>query len=554
LNLSQAISLSVFLPFDKLRVTKTLSFLTMTMILISCAQIKPLTGGEKDVAAPKEIESSPLNGSVAFNDEAIIIEFDEYIRLTNVSSQLIVSPLMETPPEISIKGKKLVIKLKSELAPNTTHSLNFGNAISDITENNVFPNYKYVFSTGGYIDSLSYSGTVINAFNQSAKENIYVLLYDQFEDSIPYKELPRYVALTDKSGKFSITNIANGNYKFFAINDINSNYLFDLPNEEIGFLNDKIQLDSSSSNNSIYLFEEESDLQYVVKSEHKTYSKIDIILNKSSEEITITPLNISINDEVENWSLLEHNTTNDSLIIWLTPNMETEALSLEIKDGTEIIDTIDFELIPKSEFKDTSLQITTNITSSFDLNKSIIITAKRPITKELIERIQLFEDSTLIQKGLEYPQFINSMQKISIDYPFKENTNYQLFIPPNTFEGIHGLKNDTVKIDFKTKKESNYGIINLTINPYFPEKYILQLSKNKKLVTEHYFSGDQTQQYKYLAPGIYTLKLIIDNNADGNWTTGNYLEDIQPEKVIFYEKEIKIRANWDNDIIWTVKE
>ncbi len=169
---------------------------------------------------------------------------------------------MENAPEILVKGKKLIIKLKSELTSNTTYSLNFGNAISDITENNVFPNYKYVFSTGDYIDSLSYAGSVINAFDRTPKENIYVLLYDLFQDSIPLKELPRYVALTNKKGEFSITNIANGDYKLFAINDINSNYLFDLPNEEIGFNSDKISIQKSDSNQIVYLFEEEKELQF----------------------------------------------------------------------------------------------------------------------------------------------------------------------------------------------------------------------------------------------------------------------------------------------------
>ncbi|MFB0925536.1 MAG: Ig-like domain-containing protein [Vicingaceae bacterium] len=256
--------------------TKTLSYLAMMLILVSCAQIRPLTGGEKDETAPKELVSTPINGATNFIEKTIVVEFDEFIKLTNVTSQLIVSPLMETPPVIMVKGKKLVIKLQSDLSENTTYSLNFGNAITDITESNIFPNYKYVFSTGPIIDSLSYSGTVLNAFDLSKKESIYVLLYDQFEDSIPLKELPRYVALTDEEGKYSITNIAQGEYKFFAIKDINNNYLFDLPNEEIAFMDETIFIDSISSENTIHLFEDESELQFLKKAENKIFGKIDI--------------------------------------------------------------------------------------------------------------------------------------------------------------------------------------------------------------------------------------------------------------------------------------
>jgi len=523
----------------------------MTIVLFSCAQIVPLTGGDKDLDAPKELESSPANGSIGFSSESITIEFDEYIKLTNVSSQLIVSPLMETAPEILVKGKKLVIKLKSELSTNTTYSLNFGNAISDITENNIFPNYKYVFSTGDYIDSLSYSGTVINAFDQAVQDNIYVLLYDQFEDSVPLKELPRYVALTNKKGEFSITNIANGQYKLFAINDINSNYLFDLPNEEIGFKTEIITLDSSKTKNFISLFEEESELQFIAKSEHKSYGKIDFVLNLPTEDLNMTPLNKTFNEQLENWSIIEANNSGDSITLWLYAEAFDKEIELLIKDGNEIIDTVNFEVIDQSELKDSTLSVSSNVSSSLDLNKNIIFNINRPFTKYSSDNIKLYEDSAIVSSTF----FTDiGLREFELVYDFKENTNYQLFIPPNSFEDIYGLKNDTVKLDFKTKKESDYGIINLNINPNFSGNYIIQLSKNKKIITESYFTGEQTKQYKYLPAGVYSLKLIIDSNGDKKWNTGNYLEGLQPEKVIIYNKEIKIRANWDNDIKWTIKE
>lgn len=530
-----------------------IAYFSTALILLSCAQIVPLTGGDKDINPPKEIESTPTNGSINFFEKTITIEFDEYIKLTNVTSQLIVSPLMETPPEILVKGKKLVIKLKSELTTNTTYSLNFGNSITDITENNVFPNYKYVFSTGTYIDSLSYSGTIVNSFDLSEKENIYVLLYDQFGDSVPYKELPRYVALTDKEGVFSITNIAHDTYNFFAINDINGNYLFDLPNEEIGFKNEKITLDSSSSDNIIYIFEEESDLQFLDKIEHKKYGKIDVRFNVPTKDLKITPLNKLFNEELENWSINENNKTGDSLTIWLWPNAvkDLEHLELEFKDGNEIIDTIEIDMIDKSEFKDTSFQIITNISGSFDLAKNIILTINRPFVKYQTDSIKLFEDSVLVTTS--YFEDIG-LRKFELAYDFKENTNYQLFIPPGTFTDMLDLKNDTLKIDFKTKSESDYGVINLDINPNFSSNYIVQLFKNHKLIKESHYKEAIKTNYKYLLPGSYELKLIIDSNGDEKWSTGIYLDGLQPEKVIYYEKEIKIRANWDNDIIWTVNE
>jgi uncharacterized protein (DUF2141 family) len=529
-----------------LNLKQLITFTSATLILFSCAQIVPLSGGEKDIEPPKEVESSPKNGTINFAEKNITVEFDEFIKLNNLSSQLIVSPLIETPPEISIRGKKLIIKLEGELNENTTYSLNFGNAITDITEANIFLNYKYVFSTGSYIDSLSYSGVVVNAFDLSKKESIYVLLYDQFEDSVPYKELPRYVALTDKEGNFSITNIANGKYKFFAINDINGNYLFDLPNEEIAFKNETIQLDSSSSDNRIYLFEEESEIQFIDKIEgNKMFGKVEVQFNLPTTDLKVTPLNIN---QKEPW-LLEKNEAGDSLTLWLTLNTKAEELDIIFADGNDIIDTTNVDII--EDITDTLLSINSNISSMFDLNQNIRLETNRPFKAFTSDSIKLYEDSILITTT-HLEAF--GLRKFELAYDFKENTNYQIFIPPNTFEDIYGLKNDTVKIDFKTKSESNYGIINLNINPNFSDNYIIQLFKGKKLIQESNFKEVTKTTYKYLAPGNYELKLIIDVNSDKKWNTGNYLEGIQPEKVIYYEKEIKIRANWDNDIIWTVNE
>lgn len=524
------------------------SCLAMTVILISCAQIRPLTGGEKDIAPPKEVESTPINGAVNFVEESIVVEFDEFIKLTNINSQLIISPLMETPPEIMVKGKKLVIKLKSELTENTTYSLNFGNAITDITENNIFPNYKYVFSTGTFIDSLSYSGNIVNSFDLTKKEGVYVLLYENLADSTPLLELPRYVALTDKEGAYSITNIAHGEYKMFAIKDINGNYLFDLPNEEIAFKNEPVVIDSSSNDNFLYLFEEESDIQYLEKAENKIFGKIDIVLKKPTTDLVVTPLNQSFKKQ---WYIEDKNEAGDSLTLWLMVKDAFDNLELEIKDGIEIIDTADVKIMQSDEFNDSTLVVSTNIIGTFNLNQNIIIDLPRPFSDYKTDSIALFEDSVQIS-SLEIR--VIGVNKIEIVHEFKESTDYELFMAPGAFTDIFQLTNDTVYSKFKTKKEADYGTINLTVTPNFTENYFVELYTNKKLIQRNFIKDLSKVQYKYLIPGDYELKLIIDDNNNQKWNTGSYMENLQPEKVIYYEKEIKIKANWDNDISWTVNE
>jgi uncharacterized protein (DUF2141 family) len=495
---------------------------------------------------PAVKETIPENQSINFIEKTITVEFNEFISLTNLTSQLIVSPLMEETPDITAKGKKLVIKLKGELKPNTTYSLNFGDAIADITEGNTYPNYKYVFSTGSFIDSLNYEGNVIGAFDLMPKENVFVMLYDEFEDSIPKTKKPRYIAKTDKNGQFQITNISKGVYKLFALTDINSNYLFDLPNEEIGFYNELVQIDSSLTDNKIYLFTENTDLQYVTKSANPAYGKIEIDFNLPADSITVESLNTYIVVDIE--EVAEDKKKKN---FWLLDPTFLEKLDLVVYNNSTIIDTVEIKLIKSDLFLDSTLTVSTNVGPKFDLNTAIQFTAVHPIAAFDTTKISLLEDSLKVNFKLAKDS-INS-RKYNLIYSFKEKTNYTLFVEPNTFKGIYGLENDTILKTFKTKRESDYGNLVLNVSPPFTENYIVYLILKNKIIETRYGSKGASFTFNYLAAGDYDVKLIVDNNNNGVWDTGIYDEKLQPEKVIYYEGKISIQENWDNNIEWIIE-
>jgi len=236
----------------------------ISIIFYSCAQVVPLTGGDKAVTPPKVVSSSPENKSVNFHEKMIVIKFDEFIQLKNLSQQLIISPVMDEVPKITVKGKELIIKIESDLEENTTYNFNFGQAIVDLHESNPLPNFKYVFSTGAILDSLTYSGKVADAFDLDPVEKVNVMLYKDLEDSIPLISQPYYLALTDKSGNYSLSNLAAGTYRVFALKDINYNYIFDLPQEKIAFKSSPVTIDSSSTNHMLHLFEQDTKIQFEI--------------------------------------------------------------------------------------------------------------------------------------------------------------------------------------------------------------------------------------------------------------------------------------------------
>lgn len=217
----------------------------LVLLIGGCAQQGAPTGGPEDVDPPVVERTSPANYSANFDARRIEITFDEYIDMGNFTQELVVSPPMETQPEIRLRKKTLIIEFEEELKDDVTYTFNFGEGIKDLNEKNVLLNYEYVFSTGETLDSLSVKGTLKNAFDLSVPESpIFVMLYTELADTMPLKQIPYYVGRTDKEGNFAVNNLRKGIYKLFVLKDGNSNFLFDLPNEQIAFLDTSLVVDA----------------------------------------------------------------------------------------------------------------------------------------------------------------------------------------------------------------------------------------------------------------------------------------------------------------------
>jgi len=230
-------------------------FFFLIFWISSCAKIVAPTGGPKDVEPPKVLSSDPPNYSTNFKGDKIKITFDEFIQLKDINQNLVVSPPLDEKPEITVKGKSLIIKFFTELIDSTTYNIYLGNSVQDYNEGNPIENFQYVLSTGEYIDSMSMEGKVLNAFNLLPQEDVLVMLYSDFSDSIPIKSIPEYVAKTDKEGFFQINNIRNDTFKIFALRDANKNYLYDLPNEGIAFSDSavKFRMDTKPVADTIFV-------------------------------------------------------------------------------------------------------------------------------------------------------------------------------------------------------------------------------------------------------------------------------------------------------------
>jgi len=238
---------SLFLFFSLLIVF----FLLLTF---SCAREAMPLGGPKDTIPPKIIKSYPYAYQTNFNDNKIVIKFNEFFGLKNIQNEFFVSPPLPSMPKFTIKGKKLIVKLKQQLNDSTTYTFEFGNSIVDYTEGNVLKNFKLVFSTYNQIDSLLIKGQVIDAENGKPLENIYIMLYDKNSpDSIVYYDIPLYITLSDKNGQFQIEGLKKDCYKLVALNDLNRNFIYDGIENQIGFLDSLICVEAIVDTEQVFL-------------------------------------------------------------------------------------------------------------------------------------------------------------------------------------------------------------------------------------------------------------------------------------------------------------
>lgn len=555
----------------------TFVYLLISTLIYSCAQVVAPGGGEKDITPPKVVRYIPDSASLNFKSKSIVVFFDEFIQLKDLNNQLIISPPLENSPDIKVRNKMLTIDFDKEeiLKPNTTYSISFGNALQDIHENNPIDNFKYIFSTGGFIDSVVVKGKIENAFDHKTDKGILVMLYTDFSDSVIYKKKPDYFAKTKEDGTFQINNIRTSKYKLLVLKDANSNYKYDSESESVGFIDALIDV-TEKKNILIDVFQEPSKKLFLKKTNYNSYGKISFIFNKTTDSIRIEPLNLTLNEKDV---FLDYSKNKDTLNYWFRKD-DKDSIILQVKNGYRIIDTVDFKIIKKEDaLKSRRNPLRLVVVNSpagnqnVDLNSEFKIVFNNPLDPVLFnntinKEITLLEDTIPIKdyKNLFYT--LEPFNTISINSKiiakdgstkvvpvvFKENTSYHLFILPGTFTDIFGLTNDTIKIDFKTREEKFYGTLKLNLDiPVTPGNYIVQLLDEKEsIVKESNINKSETLFYEYLYPKKYKLKIIYDNNANYKWDTGNLLQKLQPEKVIYNAEPVNTRPNWDLELEWKV--
>ena len=573
---------------------RNIAFFVVAVLMIRCANVVTPSGGPKDDKSPVVLSATPQNNSTNFKGKTIHLTFDEFVTLNNPSNNVMISPPMSKKPTFRTSGKSVIIRFEEPLRPNTTYSIHFGDAIKDLHEGNVFKGYTFNFSTGSSIDSLSLKGKVISASTLSPMESLIVGLYTDDNDtltldSLPYKVKPSYITTTDKNGVFEFSGLADKEYLIFALKDNNANLIYDLPNEEIAFhsdlvkpyyidyhiIKDTIKNDSIANDSIIkvdsvpaakkpeypiyemFAFIQEDSIQKVFKKELVENGLMRFVFRYPANNVEIKVLE----ETPDTFNILPvYSTRKDTVLWYFTPCKDS--IWISINDGVNISDTTHYSLKPresssrrrrqKEDVIIRKLVAKNNIKANkIKPEQPLILSFNEPVVKiDQSEWLLLIENKDTIYRKSQLEQIDEYGFKYQIVRDFKQDQKYQLIIPDSVFFGIRNVTNDSIKLNFSVQDESTLG--NIYINVEIPEnvpQVVIELTDEKgKTLDKQIITQSQELAFEYLDPGKYKLKATIDADANGEWSPGNFGRKLQPEKIIFYDKVLEVRANWDIDL------
>lgn len=495
------------------------------LILASCAQVGVISGGEKDVIAPRLIDekTSPSANSTFFTAQEVKLTFDEYIKLANPSENIFMVPPHATV-QAKVRKKTLVLSWNDSLKANTTYSIYLNGAVKDITVGNDSV-YQYVFSTGSMIDSLSYTTHIRDAVTDAPQKNYLLLLYDPNEELIS-------MARSDIEGRVTVSNLPSGKYRVLALEDKNNNRRVD-PDEKIGFPTDSIlMLDSVLiDKQGIRVFSPEP--KKGIRTATYNHPTIGLGINGSLKELAIT-----LNGVTFPASRI-YQTGTDSLLLF-----PVDSLSGSVKLSLR---TADFE-------DSVSIRIPAKKTQveGIRLKQAGVLSPKDTLT--------LFLNSWVLGAEKSAIRLISLPDSTTLDFTvhYRANELYVVFDQNKSKAILFKTDSTAVRTElgrplplektFQLKKVEDFGIIKLDLSAYL-SPIVLQIFRSGRLYESHALhSTNELLELNYLEPGDYAFQVILDENENGKWDPGNLELLRQAEKIDKYSTPVKVRANWEIEV------
>lgn len=507
--------------------SRLISIVVLVVLLVSCAQVGSISGGPVDDSPPQVKSMTPENKSLNFNGNGFEIEFEDFVKLNNPAQTISVIPA-DFKVKTSVKGKTLNLSWEEPLKENTTYSIFLNKTVQDITEGNDSL-IQIVFSTGNVLDSLTYSTFVQDALSKDPSKKVMVGLFEA-EDSLK----PMYFAQTDDLGKATFNYLKQGTYFVRAFDDVNKDLKIS-KTEKVGFIKDPILLDSAMVDSIPFQLFTPLLPPKINSVSFQSPGAFVIAANRSLVGATI-----EVNKTVIDSNSIEF-LAKDSLRLFYVP---TEQAPVQfVINSNEFNDTTNVRIIENAKNKALIIQapIGNSVSPSTPISFSVL-DAIALIDTSKIKILQL-PDSTIIK---DY-NYIIEKNRLTLDLPRKNAEKFVVEFDAGAITGNSSSKNNRSNTILKVLQEKELGILNLDLSSY-SNAIILQVFLAGKKTNELPITQPSILKLNDLAPGDYTFRVILDENQNGTWDTGNFIEKIQPEEIQTFSEPTKVRANWEIEL------
>lgn len=572
------------------------------IFVASCANrgIGP-QGGPIDSIPPVPLLAIPENGSVNFTGQDIEVTFDEYLQLDNIAQNLLMSPPQQTPPEVKARGKKLLIHFVDSLQDSTTYTLDFGNAVCDFREKNPLLGYAFAFSTGPVIDTLEVRGCVYDASNLNPVQGVMVGIHSDLSDTAFATKPFARVARTDSIGAFCITNMKDGQYRLYAVDDISRDYRMS-PGEAIGFcdsifapfVHPHIHTDSLGNDSLVgyeygpadlllWLFTKQQQRLYMQRTNRDKQHLIQITFSAQPDTMpTYRVLNPDLLDTLPNDTMpwidptpyiaAKYSAKADTLSLWLTDSIaiaqDTIALEITYRRTDSLyrlewgVDTIRAvwrapRLTEKAKAalekknRNRKLELKSNARKGFEIYDTLTLASATPLANIPFDSIHLVQRIDTIRKPVTFTiePYDTLPMTIRLVARLEEGKQYELQLDSASLYDIYGVTHDAQTFSLQLKTKEDYSTLRVKIQPFVSNARLQLLSKRDEVLRELPADENGTL-FSFLKPDEYYLRLYIDTNDDQQWTTGSWEEKRQPEAVYYFPSKIQTKSNWDFEEEW----